>query len=495
MNDSSPLLEAAGLTKHYGAHRALHDVSFRLESGEVLCVVGENGAGKSTLIKILSGAIAPDRGAIIVRGASHTRLYPRESIDLGLATIYQDVELIESLTVADNIFLGDERTVGGFVDTRRQNARAREILAMLHIDIDERLPVEELSAAQKQTLQIVMALHRDSRILIMDEPTSSLGLEETRSLMQLVGRLKAEGIGIIYISHYLEEVFEIGDTILVLKDGELVGTYPRADVDPGFIVRKMVGRDASLFFRRERVSIGPPLLAVDGLSWNGVVRDVSFTVRHGEVFGIGGLVGSGRTELVSLIFGILRPDRGEIAIGGKRVHIASPAEAIRHGICLITEDRHRLGMFLERSVAENITVVHNERRARYLLSPSADDRLTGGIIERLRIAAEAPASPMMSLSGGNQQKTVVARWLLDESSIYIFDEPTKGVDIGAKQEIYRLIVEVARAGKCVVMISSDMPELISMSDRIGIMRGGRLTAILENRNVTEEELIRKFIGV
>ena len=497
MVETKSLLQATGLTKFYGAHRALHNVSFELRAGEVLCVVGENGAGKSTLIKILSGAIAPDHGTITLKERDFSRLHPRESMELGLATIYQDVELIDSLTVADNIFLGDEHTSGLrlFIDTRSQNERAREILDLLHIGIPERALVEELSAAQKQTLQIVRALHRDSKILIMDEPTSSLGHEETRSLMDLVRRLKGEGIGIIYISHYLEEVFEIGDTILVLKDGEHVGSYPRAEVDPDSIVRKMVGRDASVFFSRKKTQIGEPYLEVQNLSWNGLVQDVSFRVRRGEVFGIGGLVGSGRSELVSLIYGISPPDHGRVLLGGVEASLRSPADAIRRGICLITEDRHKLGMFMERSVTENITIVHNERRHNQVVGLRSESRLAAEMIRRLRIAVDSGESLMTSLSGGNQQKTIVARWLIDDSLVYIFDEPTKGVDVGAKQEIYRFIVEVAEKGGCVIMISSDMPELISMSDRIGVMRNGRMTHIIENENVTEEQLIRYFIGV
>jgi len=493
-----PVLSVSGLTKSYGAQRpALSGVSFDLHPGEVLCVVGENGAGKSTLIKILSGAVAPDSGSVVLCGKSHLALTPREAMALGISTIYQDVELIESLTVADNIFLGAERKgpLPLTVDAKAQGEAAREHLDLLRIDIDETALVEDLSAAQKQNLQIVKALHRDARILIMDEPTSSLGYEEKRSLMKLVRELRARGIAIIYISHYLEEVFEIGDTILVLKDGERVATYRREEVDVDLVIRSMVGRDASLFYRRERVNLGKVRVEVRHLAWAGRVDDVSFEVRAGEIFGIGGLVGSGRSELVGLIFGMNRREKGEVVLDGLPVKASGPAEAIRRRISLITEDRKKYAMLGPRSVAENVTLVHHEMRGGPLLDLGEEARLTASMVDRLRIAVANQAQEIASLSGGNQQKVIIARWMLEDAELYIFDEPTKGVDVGAKEEIYKLMVELARAGKCLIMVSSDMPELLSMSDRIGIMRGGRMVRIVENVDIGEQYLMREFIGV
>jgi ribose transport system ATP-binding protein len=498
MPSADVILSVSGLTKSYGAQRpALSRVSFDLHAGEVLCLVGENGAGKSTLIKILSGAVAPDAGTVTLGGRSFSSLKPREAMGLGVATIYQDVELIDSLTVADNIFLGAERP-GGMpftVDARGQARAAREYLDLIHIDIGENAVVEDLSAAQKQNLQIAKALHREARVLIMDEPTSSLGYEEKRSLMRLVRELKGRGIGIIYISHYLEEVFEIGDTILVLKDGEQVGIHARDQVDMEFVIRSMVGRDASAFFRRERVELGPVRVQVRGMRWAGVVEDVSFDVRAGEVFGIGGLVGSGRSELVSLIFGAAARDAGQVRLDGVVVAPRRPSEAIRRRICLITEDRKRYAMFGPRSVLENVTVVDNEMRGGPLLDRARERRLTARMIDRLRMAVSGPEQEIASLSGGNQQKAVIARWMLEDADLYIFDEPTKGVDVGAKEEIYQLMVELARAGKSIIMISSDMPELLSMSDRIGIMRGGRMVRVVDNAGIDEQVLIREFIGI
>jgi len=498
MTQNDLVLGVSGLTKSYGAQRpALSGVSFELRAGEVLCVVGENGAGKSTLIKILSGAVAPESGTIVLGGRARPSLKPREAMALGVATIYQDVELIESLSVADNIFLGTERVgaSGLTVDSRAQEEEARRYLEMLRMDIDASSLVEELSAAQKQNLQIVKALHQDARILIMDEPTSSLGYEEKRSLMALVKDLKSRGIAIIYISHYLEEVFEIGDSILILKDGERVGAYGRDEGDVDFVIRSMVGRDASLFFRREKVAIGEVRAEVKGMLWPGVVEDVSFEVRAGEVFGIGGLVGSGRSELAGLVYGMYERAGGELLIDGKAVTPRNPADAIRKGVRLITEDRKKYAMFGPRSVTENVGIVHNEISGGPVLDLIEESRLAAGLIDRLHIAVSGQAQAIESLSGGNQQKAVIARWMIEDADLYIFDEPTKGVDVGAKEEIYKLMVDFARGGKCVVMISSDMPELLSMSDRIGIMRAGKMVKIVENRNVDEQYLIKEFIGV
>lgn len=497
MTDKEPLLRVKEISKTYGSHRVLDKVSFDLRSGEVLCLVGENGAGKSTLIKILSGAVKPDSGTIGIQGGSYSSLRPREAMRLGIATIYQDVELIDSLTVADNIFLGNEtmRSFPVVVDTDSQNKKARQILDMLHIDIDEKALVEDLSAAQKQNLQIVKAFHQDARVLIMDEPTSSLGVEETRSLMALVKDLQKRGLGIIYISHYLEEVFEVGTTILILKDGQQVGTFPRGEVDVNFVIHHMVGRDASMFFVRERAPIGAVQVRVQGMSWKKAVKGVSFEVRAGEVFGIGGLVGSGRSELAACIFGMVKRDAGDIFIGGEKLSIHNPGDAIRQKICFITEDRKKYALFGGMDVQDNIVIVSTEYGGTPLLRRKKEAGLSSGMIDKLHIAVANAQEDVLSLSGGNQQKTVLGRWLLSDATLFILDEPTKGVDIGAKEEIYKLIVELARKGKSVIMISSDMPELLSMSDRIGIMREGRLVKTMDNAGITEDDLIHAFIGM
>jgi len=490
------LLQLDSVTKSYGHNKALDNVSFDLAAGEIHCLVGENGAGKSTLIKILAGAIVPDSGKIRLGGRELASLNPARAMELGISTIYQDVELIESLSVADNIFLGNERSsrIPGVVDTRAQLARAREIMDSLSINIDERALVEDLSGAQKQMLQIVKAFHDEANILIMDEPTSSLGVSETRALMTLVRDLRSRSVGIIYISHYLEEVFEIGDRITILKDGLSVGTHRRQDVDFETVVRLMVGRDASSFFARAPVEIGDTQFEVRDFSRGRVVREVSFSVRRGEIFGIGGIVGSGRSELASLIFGAARRDAGTLHLRGRRIKVNSPRQAIRHGICMLTEDRKITGLFAGRPVHENVIAVRNELHSGAILNLRTESGIVDELARKLAISIAGPDQLVEELSGGNQQKILIARWLLSEATVFIFDEPTKGVDIGAKEHIYHLMVELAAQGKSVVMISSDMPELISMSDRIGVMRNGRMTHILPTAGLDEESLIRHFVG-
>ncbi|MGD9908394.1 MAG: sugar ABC transporter ATP-binding protein [Mesotoga sp.] len=485
------------VTKVYGMHRALDEVSFDLFPGEVHCLVGENGAGKSTLIKILSGAISPEAGIIKIDGKVVEELNPRQSIEMGIATIYQDAELVDSLTVADNVYLGNEITgrIPFVIDSKSQMKKVNEIIAALKMHLPTGALVEELSASQKQMLQIVKALYRDARVLIMDEPTSSLGMDETKALMNIVRNLRERGIGIIYISHYLEEIFEIGDRVTVLKDGKSMGTSSLESVTVEEIIRKMVGRDASLFYTRRKVDIGEVSLEVKNISRWGIVNDVSFDVRKGEVFGIGGLVGSGRSELVNILFGADKADSGEILLNGKKLRIRSPQDAIRQGIALITEDRKKLAMLGGRDVVENTALVHSENFRGFLLNLKEEEDVTDEIVNKLSVAVQDRSQKIEELSGGNQQKVIIGRWLIDDSDVYIFDEPTKGVDIGAREQIYELIVELAERGKCIIMISSDMPELLSMSDRIGVMRNGRMVEIVKNDNIEEEDMIRRFIGV
>ncbi|HNS67538.1 MAG TPA: sugar ABC transporter ATP-binding protein [Mesotoga infera] len=491
------LVKMDNLVKIYGHHRALDSVSFNLMEGEVHCLVGENGAGKSTLIKILSGAISPEAGQIFICGKAVGSLNPRQSIELGISTIYQDAELVDSLTVADNVFLGDEKS-GKFpliVDSRGQEKRVKEIIDALKMNLPVDALVEELSASQKQMLQIVKALYRDSKVLIMDEPTSSLGIDETQALMDIVRNLRRRGIGIIYISHYLEEIFDIGDRVTILKDGVDMGTYNVVDIKVDEVIRKMVGRDASLFYKRDSAEIGDTQLEIRGFCKAGTVEDVSLSVKRGEIFGLGGLVGSGRSELVSLIFGADRPDRGEVVLNGRKLRIKSPGDAIRKGIALITEDRKKLAMLNGRDIVENSSLVHSENFRGFLLKKREERNLTNEIVNNLSVAVQDESQTIEELSGGNQQKIIIGRWLIDDSLVYIFDEPTKGVDIGAKEQIYELMTGLAKKGKSIIMISSDMPELLSMSDRIGVMRYGRLVEILDNTGIKEEDLIKRFIGV
>lgn len=492
------LVELKNIVKVYGEHTVLKNVDFDLHEGEIHCLVGENGAGKSTLIKILSGAVSPESGEIFIMGKRVKSLTPRLAIELGITTVYQDAEIVDSLTVAENIFLGNElkSKIPFKIDKQKQAQETQKILKRLGIDLDVNEIAGNLSTAGKQMIQIAKALHRKAKVIIMDEPTSSLGLEETRALLTLLKNLKAEGLGIIYISHYLNEVFQIADRITILKDGEKMGTYLLEQIDLNTVVKKMVGRDTALFFQRRPIPIGDVRFRVHNLGKEGLVEEVTFEVRSGEIFGIGGLVGSGRTELVSLIYGALRPDKGEIFIDGKRIAPKSPIDAMKKGICFVSEDRKKYGMFLGRNIVENLTSVKNKLSKGLLLKLSEELRLSSQTVNRLSIAVSDRDQLIEELSGGNQQKVIIGRWLLNSNAtLYIFDEPTKGVDIGAREQIYQIMLELAESGKSIIMVSSDMPELLSMSDRIGVMRNGRLTHVLENNNLKEEDLVRLFIGV
>jgi len=497
MENNELLVSLKNITKIYGTHKVLDNVSFDLRKGEIHCLVGENGAGKSTLIKILSGAISPESGEVYISGQKVPFMTPRKAIELGISTVYQDAELVESLTVADNIFLGDEQSasIPFVVDKNAQFKKAQEIIDTLHMNLPVDALVEDLSVSQKQMLEIVKALYRDSKIIIMDEPTSSLGLEEKKALVNIIRNLKQRGIGIIYISHYLEEIFMIGDRVTILKDGKLVNTYKVSAVDMETVIRGMVGREASAFYHRKKIPLGPIQVEVQNLSKKGVIHPVSFEVRKGEILGIGGLVGSGRSELVGLIFGIQQPDSGKIIIKGKEVTIQNPRDAIRAGIGLITEDRRKLGLFTGRNLVENISLVHNDVFKGFIIDRNEEKDLSNQMVNELSIATSDINQLVEELSGGNQQKVVIARWLLDDAILCIFDEPTKGVDIGAKQQIYELMLELAEKGKSIIMVSSDMPELLSLSDRIIVMREGRIVEILDNHQIKEEDLIKKFMGV
>jgi ribose transport system ATP-binding protein len=494
-NDRAEVLAIYELTKTFGDTRALDRVQFNVYAGEVHCLVGENGAGKSTLIKILSGAERPDQGRIIAFGQEYSRLTPAQSLELGIATIYQDIELVTSLTVADNIFLGHEiKTAFGLVDYRAQNREARELMDSMNINIPATALVERLSPAQQQTLQIVKALHIKARIMIMDEPTSSLGVEETKALMDLVRGLTAQKIAVIYISHYLQEIFEIGDRVSVLKDGRLVATFDVSTTDLGTITKSMLGRERSLVDQQRQPRTEDVVLQVRSLSKQGFFEKVSFDLYRGEILGFGGVVGAGRSELMNVIFGAERRDSGDIILNGRSINPDSPRAAIAQGLAMIPEDRKVLGLFELRSVLENIAVVSNETGGLFL-NHGRERTMVKELIDRLHLVTSGFDQPVGFLSGGNQQKAIFARWLLCSAVVLILDEPTKGVDIGAKEELYRLVLELAKQGKSILMVSSDISELLAMSDRIAVMRDGALVTIANPKSVTEQDLLNAFLGI
>lgn len=489
------LLSLKGINKSYGGIRVLQDISLDLNKGEVVCLVGENGAGKSTMIKILSGAEKPDSGEICFLGHSYPSFLPYQAIQLGIETIYQDVNLVDTLTVADNIFQGVElKKEHIFIDRKAQEERAQEILDGLNLSsIRADVLVKTLSPGQQQNLQIAKALHMKARLLIMDEPTAALGEEETDALMRLVDNLKQEGIGIIYISHFLDEIFRVGDRVLVLKDGRAIGQHGIGEITQDQLIAEMVGRDVSGYYAKKRYSQGDDALEIRNYSRPGHVSHVNFTVSRGEILGLGGLVGAGRTELVRLLFGADQKESGQLFLDKREITPKSPRDAIKKGICLVPEDRKEEGLFWGRCVAENIAITRNE--SRLFLNLKEEKSQVSSAIRALRIKVFGQEQEVGKLSGGNQQKVIISRWLAMDGDIYIFDEPSKGIDIGAREEIYHLMEGLAKAGKIIIMVSSSMPELISMSDRIAVMREGVLTRIVPSEYATEEVLLKLYMGI
>lgn len=488
------LLELRDISKSYSGVTVLQGVHVDLSAGEVLCFVGENGAGKSTLIKIISGAITPDSGSLTLFGETYESLHPRQAIDLGIATIYQEIDMVDNLTVADNIFLGAElKTRFGVIDRKEQEWQADALLKKMKIEkIRGKDLLSDLSTAQKQCVQIARALRNKAKILILDEPTASLGDKETKILLGIVKELAVQGLGIIYISHYIEELFEIGNKLLVLKDGKQIVVRKSEETNPEQIIHDMIGRDTSSFYSREYFPYGESVLSVRNYSDGKLVEDISFDMKAGEVFGLGGLVGAGRTELVRMMYGADKKISGSLLIDNKEITPKNPKDAIKKGVFMISEDRKGEGLLSLRSVKENIMITHNENTQ--IINLNKEAKQVEESIETFEIKTPGQSAEVSNLSGGNQQKTIIARCAIDYGELYIFDEPTKGVDVGAKEEIYKHILKLAKDGKFVIIISSDMPELLSMSDRIGIMCEGKLVDIVETKETSEDELMKKYLG-
>ena len=488
------LLKLDGISKSYSGVRVLENINVELSAGEVLCLAGENGAGKSTLIKIISGVTQPDEGTIRYFGKPYERMHPKQVMGMGVMTIYQDADLIDSLTVSDNIFLGQEiRNRFGLINSKEQNRQTAQLLEELDLTaIKPNMVLESLSTAQKQCVQIIKALKNKAKVLILDEPTASLGDKETKILLGLIKDLARNGIGIIYISHFIDELFEIGDTLLVLKDGHQVAIRRKNDTNVEQIIHDMIGRDASSYYSREHFEIGKRTLTIEHYENTHTVHDVSLKIHSGEIFGLGGLVGAGRTELARMIYGADPKRRGRLYINELEITPKSPKDAIQKGVFMISEDRKGEGLLSGRSVKENITLTHTEEKA--FINLKDEENRTESSIHEFKIKTRSLDETIANLSGGNQQKAVIARAVMDLGDVYIFDEPTKGVDVGAKEEIYGHILKLAKQDKFIILISSEMPELISMSDRIGIMREGHLEAIINSDEATEDILMKKYLG-
>jgi rhamnose transport system ATP-binding protein len=489
------VLEASSISKAFAGVRALKSVSFELQAGEVHAVIGENGAGKSTLIKIITGAVMPDAGTIRVRGELVPHMDPRISKGLGIAAIYQQPSLFPDLTVAENIALALE--TGGAWRTLNWKARSRlaaELLERAGASMDPERLVATLSMPEQQLVEIAKAIGAQARIVIMDEPTASLTEREVESLFRVIARLRSEGVGVIYISHRLEEISAVADRVTVLRDGESIATKRIDEVDRAELIRMMVGRELESIFPKREIVPGEVVLELRDVS-NSLVRHVSLTVRQGEILGIAGLVGSGRTQLAETIFGLTPADSGEILLRGEIVKIASPAEAIQHGIGYVPEDRPRHGAILEMSIAANTSLANLKKVAHGgLIDRREENDLAEGFVRQLRIKTPSIDLETGSLSGGNQQKVALARWLAINPAVLILDEPTQGVDVGSKSEIHSLMADLAARGLAIVMISSELPELLGMSDHIAVMNNGMIRGTLDRKDATQHAILSLALG-
>jgi ribose transport system ATP-binding protein len=483
------ILSVRGLSKYYAGVKALDGVSLDFRRGEIHALCGENGAGKSTFIKLITGAIAPTEGTIRFEGRTYNRLGPRQAIDLGIAAIYQEFSLIPYLTVVENIFLGRELGRCGIRDRKKMSEAARELCEEMGVEIDIDARICDLGIAYQQIVEILKAVSRNSKLIIMDEPTAPLTLKETNVFFGIVDRLKKGGSTIVYISHRLEEVFEVSDRITVLCDGKLVVTKDVADIDRKRLISYMVGREIADDYPVPRCGIGDVLLRVEGLS-NNNVKDISLELRRGEILGFGGLVGAGRTELARAIFGADPISSGSMTLKGKHYAPKSPQAALRGGVGLIPEDRKNQGVVLGMSVKDNIVYSSMKRICRLLMIDRKKERSCAERqVKDLRIKTPGLAQLVRNLSGGNQQKVVLAKMMATECDLFIFDEPTRGIDVGAKQEIYLLMRDLVEAGASVIMISSEMPELIGMSNRIMVMGCGRILAELRKQDFSQERIL------
>jgi len=487
------------ITKTFPGVRALDDVSLDFYSGEILGLVGENGAGKSTLMKILGGLYPADAGQVILDGEPARFHKPRDAAEAGIAIIHQELHLVPAMNVAENILLGREPARLGFLlDRRALHQQAGRVLARLEFDLDTRVRVRDLSLGNRQIVEIAKALSVSARILVVDDPTSALTEGEVEHLFRVVRGLKDQGVSAVFITHRLDEVFQIADRVAVLRDGRLVADRRREDLTRDELVRLMVGREIGEQFPRAAGHRAEAVLSVRNLSAaerggsrRRILRDISFDLHAGEILGLAGLMGAGRTELVSALFGALDADvRGQILIGGRPVAVENPRQAIAHGIALVTEDRKQYGVVPRMAVRENITLSRLAAYARAgWIRRRAEAADTAEVIDRMGISPPDPERAVSDLSGGNQQKAIVGRWLLTRPRILLLDEPTRGIDVGAKGEIYKLIRSLAEDGMAILMVSSELPEILSMSDRILVMAAGRITAGLGRAEATQENIM------
>jgi inositol transport system ATP-binding protein len=482
------LVEVEGIRKAFPGVVALDEVSFRLRAGTVHALMGENGAGKSTLMKILAGVQAPDKGSYKLRGREIRLSSPLDALENGIAMIHQELNLMPYMTVAENIWIRRE-PIGrfGLIDHAAMKIKTAALFAQLSIDIDPESEIRDLSISNRQMVEIARAVSYDSDVLIMDEPTSALTEHEVAHLFGIIRQLRAQGKGIIYITHKMHELAEIADEVSVFRDGRFIDCRPAAGLNRDDIIKMMVGREVTEMFPKETVPIGAVALSVRQLTLNGVFHDVSFDVREGEILGVAGLIGSGRSNVAEALFGVKPADSGTIAIAGEAVQVDSPRTAMAHGMAFLTEDRKETGCFLDLSVQENMQM--SVLDAPYIrggfVRQAALAEVCRNMASTLRIKTPGMGERVENLSGGNQQKVLIGRWLLTNPRILILDEPTRGIDVGAKAEIHKLVTKLARQGVAVIMISSELPEVMGMSDRVMVMHEGRVTGILDRAEATQ----------
>jgi len=491
------ILEMINICKSFPGVKALDNVNFDLYAGEVHVLMGENGAGKSTLMKILGGLYHPDNGEIRINGGG-TRIHsPSDALNQGIAMIYQELNSIPDMTIAENIFIGREPSVFkfGILDRKRMNENAEKLFPQLGLKFNPKKKIGSLSVAERQMIEITKALSFNSKIIIMDEPTSAITEKEVDRLFEVIQKLKASGAGIVYISHKMEEIFRIADRITVLRDGKYVDTKPAKDLTTDQLISLMVGREIKDQFPKLDAKIGEVVLSVKNLTKKGQYNDISFELRTGEILGLAGLMGAGRTELVESIFGIRKADGGEVLIDGKKVEIKSPADAIKNGIAIVSEDRKGHGLNLKGTVKENISIVTLKNYSKIgVLRKKSEIKAVDQSIKQLSIKTPTRDQIVNYLSGGNQQKIVVAKWMLADAKIFILDEPTRGIDVGAKSEIHLLLSTLAQSGKAVIMVSSELPEILGMCDRVIVMHEGKLTGEIYRHEMNQERIMKHATG-
>ena len=491
------LFEMKNITKMFPGVLALSDVSLSLDKGEVLAIVGENGAGKSTLMNIMLGSIKPDKGEMKFRDKPFTPKNPAEALASGISMIHQELTLVPEMTVSENIWLGQEKKfqVGGWLSIPKRDSATKELLDELKIDINPRKKVRELAVAEMQLVEIARAVSRESEVIIMDEPTSSLTNREIDMLYNIIRSLKSKGISVTFITHKLGEVFAICDNVMIMRDGRLIDRKPVNKITSDEMISKMVGRDMSNLYPKEAAEIGEVVLEVKNLSRKGYFEDISFSVRKGEILGFCGLVKAGRSEVMECIFGIEKPDTGEVYMNSKKLQINETGDAIQHKMAMVTEDRLRRGLIHIHSVKKNISLAYLPKITKSgFIDLKTEDKDCQRVKEATGIKASSLNMLGGQLSGGNQQKVIIAKWLLTESEVFIFDEPTRGIDVGSKAEIYKLMCNLAKQGKAIIMVSSELPEIMAISDRMIVMAHGKMMAELNHNEYDENKIMHFAFG-